>query len=183
MKARLVYYTNFAWFLFLFGIVSCQRTQKDYFVTLDDPIRDAIKSYVRENKVDINSRVITTDWVVNPYRSDVYISNASRQFADSLNSVPSYYSLVSDSIVIFVYSGVEKGITRNTRGITTEINDLLAKRHAKLVTENEHAYYKYTWLFTICNGNGKLVREPSISDLFYIPCRESHSHDPSQSHL
>ncbi|HEV8511883.1 MAG TPA: hypothetical protein VGQ59_01315 [Cyclobacteriaceae bacterium] len=171
MKVRLIYNTNFAWFVLLFGIASCQRMQKNYFVTLDDHVRDAIKSYVKENRIDVNSGVITTDWLVNPYRTDVYISNTSRQFTDRLNSVPSYYSLVSDSIIVLIYSGVENGIIRNTRGITLEINDLLVKKHVKLFPKSKYVDHTRTWLYTLCNGNGELIREPSISDLFYIPCR------------
>ena len=152
-------------------IISCQRSSSTNAVSLDDLVNQAIVRYVSENNIDLKTRVITTDWVANPYRTDVYISNSFHQLIDIPSHVPTYYSIISDSIVVFVYSGVERSIGRDTQELSKEIRDVLTDKNVKLEPDNGNIIHTRTWLYTVCEGNGELIREPAVSDLFYIPCR------------
>lgn len=158
--------------LMILTIISCQKsTSSTSAVSLDDSVQQAIIRYVNENDVDLKSTVIITDWVANPYRTDVYILSSSHEFMDSQSHMPTYYSIISDSIVVFVYSGVERSIGRDTQVLSKEIRDLLTEKNVTLEPDNGNIIHTRTWLYTVCDGNGELIREPAVSDLFYIPCR------------
>lgn len=157
--------------LMALAFTSCQRPNSTNAVSLDDSVKQAVIRYVSENNINLKTRVITTDWVANPYRSDVYISNSSHQLIDSPSHMPTYYSIISDSIVVFIYSGVERSIARDTRELSKEIRNLLTEKNVKLEPDDGNIIHTRTWLYTVCEGNGELIREPAVSDLFYIPCR------------
>lgn len=171
MKIKLIYSLGLASFLLL-AVISCKQKRNVYFVSFNDSIQQAIRSYVNENNIDLDSTIIVTDWVVNPYRTDVYISNSFRSFKDNPHYTPSYYSLISDSIITLVYTGVESSVTRDTQDISSEIEGLLINKHVKLKLDGEYVDHVKTWLYSSCSSNGKLVKSPSRSDLFYIPCRD-----------
>ena len=58
-------------------LMSCERSNSDHVVSFNDSLKHAITQYVNENHIDLKSRVIVTDWITNPYRTDVYISNSA----------------------------------------------------------------------------------------------------------
>lgn len=160
----------FTSFIFLISS-SCQEKGNLYYVSLGDSVQYAIKNYITENHINVKSRVITTDWMSNPYRTDIYISNTSKQSINDQANIPSYYSVVSDSILVLVYSGVEAGIARNTQIIQQEMKAHLVERGIELQPDNKNVTHTKTWLYSLCGDRGKLIRETSIKDLYYIPCR------------
>jgi hypothetical protein len=160
--------------LIAMSTLSCEVKRESYLVSLSDSIQHAIRIYTSENHINPKSRVILADWVVNPYRTDVYISNTFREFLDNPDHVPSYYSIVSDSIVVLVYTGTETELGRNTQGIQKELNNLLDEAGIKLQSDARTTIHVKTWLYSSCGGtrNSTIVREPSGQDLLYIPCRD-----------
>lgn len=154
------------------AIISCQKSNSTSAVVLDDSLKQAITRYVSENDIDLKSTIIITDWVANPYRTDVYILNSSHQFFNEPSKLPTYYSIIYDSIVVFIYSGLERSIGRDTEELSEEIRDLLIKKNVKLEPDSGNIIHTRTWLLTVCEGESELIREPAVSDLFYIPCRD-----------
>lgn len=150
---------------------TCQEKKKNFMISLDDSIKQAILDYIKENDINLDSRIITTDWVANPYRTDIYISNSLHQFDEGSAQLPTYYSIVYDSIVVFVYSGVERSVDRDTRELYSELMDILAETNVKLAPDRGNIVHSNTWLFTVCGEASQIIRRPSTSDLFYIPCR------------
>jgi hypothetical protein len=160
--------------VFIMSNSSCQKNSNSYYVSLNDSIQHAIRSYTAENNISTKSRVITTEWIVNPYRTDVYISNTFRQFLTNPDLVPSYYSIISDSIVVLVYTGTETELARNTQDIQREIANLLNESGIRLQSDKRTTTHVKTWLYSSCSSSSAtLVREPSTRDLLYIPCRDS----------
>jgi hypothetical protein len=159
--------------LLAMSTLSCEVKRESYLVSLSDSIQNAIRIYTAENHIDPKSRVITTDWVVNPYRTDIYMSTTFREFLDNPDHVPSYYSIVSDSIVVLVYTGTEIELGRNTQNIQQEIRSILNSVGVKLKSDNGTTTDAKTWLYSSCNNSTTLVKEPSTKDLLYIPCRNS----------
>jgi hypothetical protein len=161
---------------FIMSIISCQNEKSLYYIKLNDSIEHAIRSYASENNINLKSRVITTDWIVNPYRTDVYISNTFQQFLNKPDHVPTYYSIVSDSIIVLVYTGIESEMVRNTQAIQKEMGNLLNQSDTELQPDKETTTHVKTWLFSSCEGNSAiLVREPSMKDLLYVHCRDSNN--------
>lgn len=72
----------------------------------------------------------------------------------------------------FIYSGLERSIGRDTEELSEEIRDLLIKKNVKLEPDSGNIIHMRTWLLTVCEGKSELIREPAVSDLFYIPCRD-----------
>lgn len=171
MKAKL-FFIQLVAIIAVLTVISCKRDRNDLRVSLDDSLQLAIRTYVQENNIDVNSSVITTDWVVNPYRTDVYISATSKGIDNSIHNVPTYYSVASDSIIVLIYSGVERGVIRNTEKVSEEIKDLLAKKDVKLMADSVSVSRQLTWLYSSCGEKRELITEPSISDLLYVPCRD-----------
>ena len=172
MKTKSTLLKCLAALLMLLTITSCQKKKNNYVKSLNDSVKQAIMLYVNENDINLESRIITTDWVANPYRTDVYISNSFNQLNDSSSHMPTYYSIISDSIIVFIYSGVERSIGRDTQELTNEIRDLLNEKNVKLKPDSGYINHKHTWLYTACGERSELIRTPAASDLFYIPCRD-----------
>ncbi len=172
MKTKSTLLKSLAALLMLLTIISCQKKKSSYVISLDDSLKQAIIHYVSENDINLKSTVIITDWVANPYRTDVYILNSSQQFINDPSQIPTYYSIISDSIVVFIYSGVERSISRDTQELSNEIRYLLIEKNIKLKPDNGYLTHTQTWLYTVCEGNGELIKEPAVSDPFYIPCRD-----------
>ena len=172
MKTKSTLFKCLAALFIALNIVSCQSKNSSYAVTLDDSVKQAVIRYVNENDIDLKSRIITTHWVANPYRTDIYISNSFRQLNASQSHIPTYYTTISDSIIVFIYSGVERNIGRDTEKLSNELKDLLTRKNIKLKPDNGLLTHTRTWLYAMCGGSNKLIKEPSVSDLFYIPCRD-----------
>ncbi len=159
------------------SIASCRSQKKRFAIELNDSIKYAVLEYVRENNVDIKSKVITTRWVVNTFRTDVYISNSFKKFGEEQTGVPAYYSILDESIVVFLYSGVEGSISRNTKAISTEVEDILNRYQIKLSSNDSSFYRPSTWLYTFCDGKSELIKKSYPFERYYIPCGYSLKQD------
>src|SRR6186713_1549978 len=111
MKKRL---SNFLIGAMLF-IANCSEVKKNHNVNIDKQVSDLIFSYVKENNINIKTKIIITHWVTTPYeRSDIYISNTIFAEYKDLKFAPSYYSILQDGTVVFIYSNLERLIDRNS---------------------------------------------------------------------
>jgi len=154
----------------LLSIVSCRQEKGRFATEFDDSTKQVIMSYVKENNIDIKSKVVTANWIVNTDRTDIYISNLFTQMNIDGKDIPLYYSVVNDSIIVFVYSGLENLISRNKQEILIEINEVLSKQKVSLSIDSGYFYHPPTWLYTTCEGNSKIVKKAHALERFYIPC-------------
>ena len=155
--------------LLMLSAISCEKKSNNHRVELDDSIKHVIIQYVKENNIDVRSRLITTDWVVNTFRTDVYISNSFRHLDDSLHDEPTYYAVLSDSIVVLVYTGIENTVVRNTQEISSEIKFVLDKNNLRLRPDDGNFYHEPKWVYTLCDRSNLLVKKSSAFELFHIP--------------
>lgn len=179
MKSVLFLYNLLLVVLF---VISCDHKRNDFILELDDSAKQMITQYVKENNIDVKARVITTDWVVSNYRTDIYITNSFTQLNDTVGNVPTYYSILADSIVVFVYTGLERISTRNNRKISLEIEDVLDAYDVKLKSDRSDLYHEPRWLYTRCNNTSKLLKETSPLELLSIPCGYMLLYDTLNTH-
>lgn len=67
------------------------------------------------NNIDRKNKVVTTEWIVNPHdKTEIFISNTHTDLYKKTNYTPSYYSVLKDGTVVFVYTNVESLIVRET---------------------------------------------------------------------
>jgi hypothetical protein len=168
MKSRLS--ILFYLIIIQFFITSCNENENRFTAELNDSAKQAIISYARENKIDLRSKVITTDWVVNDYRTDIYISNLNTQLYKKRENTPVYFSVVNDSIIVFIYAGVEKVISRNTDKIISEIDKTLVKHKVQLNPDSGHFYRAPTWLYTSCGEKNRIEKKLPPLEYNFIPC-------------
>jgi hypothetical protein len=141
-----------------------------FVAEFDESTKQVISSYVKENNIDIKSKVVTANWVVNADRTDLYISNSFTQMDKDGKDIPLYYSVVNDSIIVFVYSGLEYLISRKKQEILVEINEVLSKHKVSLSIDSGYFYHPPTWLYSVCEGNSKIIKKSHALERFHIPC-------------
>jgi len=159
-------------FLLLLGLMNCSLKKENQFeVQLDIGLENVILGYMRENNVDTKNKVIVTEWKVTPNdRTDIYISNMATDLYSQAKYAPSYYASLENGSVIFIYTNVENLMVRETKLITTEIQDLLLMRKISLKTDSGYQYFAPTWLYTYCAGNSSVVKKLNPLDYDFIPC-------------
>jgi hypothetical protein len=164
----------------LFGILvwSCGQNDARFRVVLDGVSQRAILLYLAQNKIDTRSQVVTTTWNTGTSRSDIYISNTS--ILPRPNRVPTYYSIIQDSIVVFIYFGVEKAIERNTRQIDSEIQEVLATRQIKLEPDSGRFSHRQTWLYSSCGDDHYIIKTMSAFERDFLPCSYALMQDSSR---
>ena len=160
-------------FIYLIGgtliIASCAEKKSRFFVALDQSTNEVILSYVKDNNIDLKSKVITTYWVVNDYRTDVYVSNSYAQLYKKPENAPTYYSIINENIVVFLYVGIERIISRDTHEITKEIDELLRKREVRLSPDSGYFYHAPKWLYTTFGEKNRLVKKLPPYEYNFIP--------------
>lgn len=168
MQSRIVKLIN----LILVGliIISCQKAETKYSTELDSSIKKVIISYVKENSIDLKSKIVTVEWSVTDYRTDIYISNSNIELHKKPENTPIYYSVVDENAVVFIYSGIERFVSRDTREITREIDELLLTRNIQLSPDSGHFYRAPRWLYTSCENKSKLSKKIPPFEYNYIPC-------------
>ena len=151
-------------------ILSCEQKTNNYLVELNDSTKSKIKSYVQDNNVDLKSKVISTQWVVNGDRTDIYITNLDSKLYLKLEFTPTYYSVIEDDIIVFIYSGIEQSILRNNYDEVSEINVLLDQYQVNLKNDSANFYYAPTWLYSICPESSELIKKIDPMEYNFIPC-------------
>lgn len=157
--------------LILFLAIRCGEIENEYLVDIDQETSKVILSYIKENNIDTQTKVIVTRWVITPFeRSDIYISNTYSANYKELESAPSYYCILKNGTVVFIYTNLERLIDRGSNKVVDEINQVLRRHEVKLEPDSAHFYYAPTWLYSVC-GNTKAIQK-KIPALEYttIPC-------------
>jgi len=150
---------------------SCVNNSDDqFYVTLDPVIRNVVTSYVTENKIDLKSRVINLRCVSSNYRTDFIISSTGVKRYSTTHNAPTYYSVVADSAVVFLYTGYERFI-KDGPIIVAELDRVLASRKIDLNDDLLVLEHSPRWKYSICNDTTELRKESSsVYDRDEIPC-------------
>jgi hypothetical protein len=162
-------------FVYLVAIVliitGCPYNVKErYSIELNDSIKQVISTYVEENNIDVKSKIITTEWIVNDYRTNVYISNLYSKLYEKEGHTPTYYAIIDNKIIVLIYAGIEKAIFKKTDEILGEIDYLVQKNQIKLSLDTGYFYYAPTWLYSVCGEESKLVKKFPPFEYNFIPC-------------
>lgn len=163
---------NYFYVVIIFLIIAaCSNSTSNKFeVELNDSVKQVILAYIKENNIDSKAKVITTDWIVSDYRTDVYISNIQSKLYQKTVYTPTYYSIIDGDVVVFIYTGIEAIMIKNTDEILYEIDDVLIKLQVELSPDSGDFYYARSWQYSTCNEESILIKKLPPFEYNFIPC-------------
>jgi hypothetical protein len=166
------------------ALTCCVEPQdKEFEVRLSRELEEVITSYMRENDIGRNNKIITTEWIVSPYdKTEVYISNMNTDLYKKNAHTPTYYCVIENGPIIFVYSNIEGLITRETASILEELDNTLEKEGIRLAPDRGYDYSAPTWKYTLCAGEpGSISKSIDPMEYSVIPCGYSLRQDTSRT--
>ena len=153
----------------LLWVLSCRdrgTVEYRHRVQLKDSIDGIVKDYVRENNVRINEVFITLKHIGFNNRR-LLLTNVNSRTYDTL-FVPSAYSVVDDSIIVLIYSGIESYYNHHN-SIIEELD--LTFHDLNIVLKPIGSKYDApTWIATDCNGEIKISKKQSPFIVTELPC-------------
>jgi hypothetical protein len=153
--------------------LGCNGDRENKFqVELHEDLEKIINGYVLENGVDINRKIITTEWnVVVPDRTDIYISNSNTDLFLVKGNSPTYYAELKTGVIVFIYTNIERLVERDVRLLNTEIKEILRKNEITLNPFTRRTYSAPTWLITSCPGRTTEVTKVICPlEYSFVPC-------------
>lgn len=152
------------------AIIGCNGN-RNYQTGIDNELQKIILTYIAENDIDVKSKIVVTQWVVTPNdRTDIYISNANSQIYKDIRFAPSYYSIIEDEVVVFIYSNIEPLIIRESADIVDEVDAVLASLAIDLPPDTGNFYHAPTWWYSSCLDNGQVIKKIHPLEYNFVPC-------------
>ena len=171
------YYINsmtiFRYLIVLMSAISCTEQPKqlgEFEVELEDQfVADAVRKYVQENNIDFKKKVITIK-AETGLKEVFTISNEVAPLYKT-NFTPTYYGILDDQIVFFVFTQVESTFKTKKSTVIYEIDGVLV-RHGALLSANENLTYSApVWrVVQECNDRYTLNKSVSPFEFDTLPC-------------
>jgi hypothetical protein len=152
-------------------LASSCRVEEPNKIVLSDSIERLVLDYVQENNIEVSWRVITIRTMSGHLRSDIYLSNTQYQTYRLTNKLPAYYTAVNDSIVVFLYSGLEQISARaDTSQALQSIERFLEVHQVQLEEGTLYFSHEPVWWYSVCRDNKRLIKQWSLFEVKELPC-------------
>jgi hypothetical protein len=163
----------FPYLIVLISAISCieQPKQLEQFkVELDDQfIQDAIRKYVHENNIDLEKKVITIKAQIGLKKVFTITDEPAALYRT--NFIPTYYGILDDQIVFFVFTQVESKFRTKKSTVVEEIDEFLTRHGTVLSANGNLTDSAPVWrVIEECDNSYRLTKNVSPFEFETLPC-------------
>jgi hypothetical protein len=147
-----------------------------YFIKISNKkLIESIRQYVFENKIDCSEKIITVEVVGND--NQVFLIASEISEVHTYDQAPTFYSTIDDKVIVFIYTGAESLIDKESQMlIVNGINRLLKAQNVRLQKFGK-TYSRPVWRLVKCGNEYMLEKEVQPFVLNHIPCGYSIEQD------